>query len=678
MRESDKLKLFEDILMVSNTATASVDVLNYIMNRCVEITGASTGSIMLINPESNILEIKVSRGLKKERVFNTKLKLGEGVTGKVAQTGKPILIKNAYSVDFYVRIREDLKSELAVPLKLNHKVIGVISVDSDKESAFTEDDMRLLQDISNFTSQVIFKEEMIEDLKKKIANQSLLLRISDILEESINLDEIFEKVMNIISSNIDIKRGILVLLNQANQLKIFAGYKISKESIGRGVYQIGEGIVGKVVKYGKCICIKDISKNKEFLNRMKIIRGKKEINSFFAFPIKYSNKTLGVLGIEKDYINEKDFKNTIEILTIIASLISNKVHNYEIFEKEKDALLKKNTELNKKLMEKESNIIFIGKSKKVTEILDTVNVVAKTDATVLITGDTGTGKEVLAKIIHYKSERWDKPFISVNCAAIPETLLESELFGYKKGAFTGAVSDKKGKFLMADKGTIFLDEIGDLNFSLQSKLLRVLQERTVDPLGSETTYSVDVRIIAATNKNLKDMVKEKKFREDLFYRINVITINLPSLSERKDDIPLLVDYFIKLYNSKYKKNIIGVSDRVNDAFLKYSWPGNIRELENVIERAVILSKNEVIDVSVIPECIVGDISMEPDDIFIKAIDDEIKKLAPANIYNSIITKVEKYLIEYALINSNNKQKDASEFLGIHRNTLYLKRNKLRI
>lgn len=677
MKELNKLKLFENILSKANTTKNSNDILNYIMDKCIKITGALTGSIMLINPESNILQIKVFRGLKKERVIDTKLKVGEGVTGKVAQTGKPILIKSADSVDFYIRIRRDLKSELAVPLILDGKVIGVISVDSDKESAFTEKDMAFLKDISNFTSQILFKEKLIDDLKERIANQSLLLKISNILEEGINLDNIFDKIMKTISSNINIKRGMIVLLNQANQLKIFAGYKLSEDAIQRGVYQIGEGITGKVVKYGKSICIKDISKNREFLNKMKIRRGKKEIDSFFAFPIKYSNKTLGVLGIEKGYVNEKDFKETVDILTIISSLISNKVHNYEILEKEKEVLLKKNLELKEKLLEKESNIIFIGKSKKVSDILETVNIIANTDANVLITGDTGTGKEVLTRMIHYKSERWDKPFISVNCAAIPENLLESELFGYKKGAFTGATADKKGKFLLANKGTIFLDEIGDLNFSLQSKLLRILQEKIVEPLGSEKSYNVDVRIIAATNKNLSDMVKEKKFREDLFYRVNVITINIPSISERKDDIPLFVDYFIKLYNKKYKKNIIGVADKVNEVLLNYNWPGNIRELENVIERAIILSKDKVIDISVLPDNILGDSSIEPDDIFIKVLDNEIKKVSSGNIYKSIITRVEKHLIEYALINSNNKQKDAAEFLGIHRNTLYMKRNELK-
>jgi len=678
MKVLDKLKLFENILSKANTAKNSNDILNYVMDQCIKITGALTGSIMLINPESNILEIKVFRGLKKERVIDTKLNVGEGVTGKVAQTGKPILIKNADSVDFYIRIRRDLKSELAVPLILDGKVIGVISVDSNKEASFTEKDLAFLKDISNFTSQILFKEKLIDDLKERIGNQSLLLKISNILEEGINLDNIFEKIMKIISSNINIKRGMIVLLNQATQLKIFAGYKLSEDAIQRGVYQIGEGITGKVVKYGKSICIKDISKNKEFLNKMKIRRGNKEINSFFAFPIKYSNKTLGVLGIEKGYINEKDFKNTIDMLTIISSLISNKVHNYEMLEKEKEVLLKRNLELKEKLMEKESDVIFIGKNKKVSDILETVNIIADTDATVLITGDTGTGKEVLAKMVHYKSERWDKPFISVNCAAIPENLLESELFGYKKGAFTGATTDKKGKFLLANKGTIFLDEIGDLNLSLQSKMLRVLQEKIVEPLGSEKSYKVDVRIISATNKNLSDMVKEKKFREDLFYRVNVITINIPSLSERKDDIPLFVDYFMKLYNKKYKKNIIGVTDKVNKILLNYNWPGNIRELGNIIERAVILSKNGMIDISVLPDHIVGDIARVSDDIFIKVLDDEIKTLPSGNIYKSIITRVEKHLIEHALINSNNKQKDAAEFLGIHRNTLYLKKTELKI
>jgi len=252
------------------------------------------------------------------------------------------------------------------------------------------------------------------------------------------------------------------------------------------------------------------------------------------------------------------------------------------------------------------------------------------------------------------------------------------LFGYKRGAFTGAVSDKKGKFVLADKGTIFLDEIGDLNFNLQSKLLRVIQEKTIEPLGSEKGIKVDVRIITATNKDLFSLVKQGKFREDLYYRINVITLNLPDLKDRKDDIPLLVKYFIDLYSKKYKKNIRDISSNCLKCLIEYNWPGNIRELENIIERAVILSPYDIIDERVLPPYIAKH-EIETDkleDLILQ----EIKSNPSGIIFKNVMEKIERCLIDYAMIKFNNKQSKAAEFLGIHRNTMrekikYYKINK---
>ncbi len=241
---------------------------------------------------------------------------------------------------------------------------------------------------------------------------------------------------------------------------------------------------------------------------------------------------------------------------------------------------------------------FVGISKPFKEMIKMVDKIADTDATVLISGASGTGKEVIAKSIHYKSRRSDKEFIAVNCAAIPKDLIESELFGHVKGAFTGAVRDKKGKFELADGGTLFLDEIGDLNIELQAKLLRVIQERIIDPVGSEFKKEVDVRLLAATNANLKRKVSKGDFREDLYYRLNVIPINIPSLNERKEDISILVQEFLKRFS---KENDITVSSKLMDTLMSYSWPGNVRELENLIERMVILRKSKKLTEKDLPE-----------------------------------------------------------------------------
>ncbi|GAX61640.1 transcriptional regulator [Candidatus Scalindua japonica] len=237
----------------------------------------------------------------------------------------------------------------------------------------------------------------------------------------------------------------------------------------------------------------------------------------------------------------------------------------------------------------------IGKSYLMQNIYNLIDRVSQTDSTILITGETGTGKELVAKAIHYNSLRKDHNMVAVNCAALPETLLESELFGHVKGSFTGAIRDKKGKFELADKGTIFLDEIGELSTLTQVKLLRVLQEREIERVGGEKSLKVDIRIIAATNQDLLELIEKGEFRKDLFYRLNIIAIRLPSLKERADDIPFLVDHFIEKFNNRFKKNISGISSTVLRKLMSYSWPGNIRELEGVIEKAVLLEEYNTIE-----------------------------------------------------------------------------------
>jgi DNA-binding NtrC family response regulator len=237
---------------------------------------------------------------------------------------------------------------------------------------------------------------------------------------------------------------------------------------------------------------------------------------------------------------------------------------------------------------------FVFKSKKMQETLELVEKVAKTDATVLLSGETGTGKEVIAKLIHRLSNRSKEKFISINCASIPANLLESELFGYEKGAFSGAVKTYKGKFEQANGGTLLLDEISEMPLELQAKLLRVLQEKVVDKLGSNQSATIDTRIICTTNKNLTECVKNGYFREDLFYRISVFPILLSPLRERSEDIPYLVDFFIKKYSKKFQKDIQGISNEASEILLNYNWPGNVRELENTIERAIILSKRNLL------------------------------------------------------------------------------------
>jgi two-component system NtrC family response regulator len=305
----------------------------------------------------------------------------------------------------------------------------------------------------------------------------------------------------------------------------------------------------------------------------------------------------------------------------------------------------------------------IGRSRVMEEIIRRAERVATTKSTVLITGETGTGKELVARAIHDRSAQRDMPLIKVNCAAIPETLLESELFGHVRGAFTGATTTKKGKFALADGGTIFLDEIGTMNPALQSKLLRVLQEREFEPLGAERTERVDLRVIAATNRDLRQMVAEGKFQEDLFYRLNVIPIELPPLRERRDDIPALVDHFVKKHAQRTGRRIEKVEESALTGLQQYDWPGNVRELENTIERAVVLSADTVITNQSIS--VLGAATPQATGL-------------PSLKLRQNLEWVEKETIRRALESSRGVKKDAAELMGISQRALSYYLAKYRI
>jgi two-component system response regulator HydG len=301
----------------------------------------------------------------------------------------------------------------------------------------------------------------------------------------------------------------------------------------------------------------------------------------------------------------------------------------------------------------------IGRSRPMQDLLETVAMVAPTEATVLIQGESGTGKELIANAIHQNSPRSSHPFIKINCAALPETLLESELFGHEKGAFTGATGRRQGRFQLAHRGSILLDEIAEMSMATQSKVLRVLQEREFEPVGSSETVKVDTRIIAATNKNLQEEVKSNRFREDLYYRINVVNVTVPALRERRDDIALLVDFFLKRYAEKNRRHLKGVTPKAMDLLMRYDWPGNIRELENVVERAVIMGRGDFITPEEFPGAL-------------KNLDPEyIETRIEASVGKSL-KEMEKAMILRTLEEAGGNRTHAAEILGISRRTLQLK------
>ena len=304
-----------------------------------------------------------------------------------------------------------------------------------------------------------------------------------------------------------------------------------------------------------------------------------------------------------------------------------------------------------------SNII--GRSPAMQELFETIALVAPSEATVLIAGESGTGKELIANAIHQNSPRKDRAFIKVNCAALPETLLESELFGHEKGAFTGALARKQGRFQLAHTGSIFLDEVGEMTPTTQTKILRVLQEREFEPLGSTHTVKVDTRVIAATNKNLLEEIEQGNFREDLYYRLNVVTLQVPSLRERREDISLLADFFLKQYAEKNRRLIKGFTPRAMDLLLRHSWPGNVRELENVVERAVIMARGDLISQAELPDTIRG-------------LDAELEKAEMDLSTGRSLKALERDMILRTLEDTGGNRTRAAEILGISRRTLQLK------
>ncbi|MBI4590222.1 MAG: sigma-54-dependent Fis family transcriptional regulator [Candidatus Rokubacteria bacterium] len=327
--------------------------------------------------------------------------------------------------------------------------------------------------------------------------------------------------------------------------------------------------------------------------------------------------------------------------------------------RERQRLLRENRELREALQERHRVEGIIGESGRMQELLSLVRRVAGSDATVLIRGESGTGKELIAKAIHYASPRAGGPLVSVNCAALPETLLESELFGHEKGAFTGAVSTRKGRFELADGGSLFLDEIGDLPLHLQVKLLRVVQEREFERVGSSRPIAVNVRLLAATHRDLEALVRDGRFRDDLYYRINVVTISLPPLRERREDIPLFLDHFVQKFARQNGKVISGLTREAREALLRYDYPGNVRELENLVERAVVLTRDEVIGLEDVPLSV-----KEP----------EREVLEGASL-TAVVEGIERRMIREALSRAGGIQTRAAELLGISERVLRYKLKK---
>jgi Nif-specific regulatory protein len=429
---------------------------------------------------------------------------------------------------------------------------------------------------------------------------TLLYEIIQTLTAPGPLPRNLQQILKILAQRQGMARATITILNpETNEIQIEVAQGLTAEARRRGRYKLGEGVTGRVVETGEPMVVPRVSQEPLFLNRTRTRGREKDELSFLCVPIKINHQTIGALSVDRHFQN-LNLDRDLRLLTIIASIIAQAGNNLLLLDREKEKLRNENLQLKGALKERYRVGNIIGNSSRMRQVFEMIHRVAKSNATILIRGESGTGKELVANAIHYNSARASKPFIKVNLAALPETLVESELFGHEKGAFTGALQRKQGRFELAQGGTIFLDEIGDLSSNVQLKLLRVIQEREFTRLGGTATLKADVRLITATHRDLEKLVADGPFRDDLYYRLNVFPIYLPPLRERKTDITLLAEHFLEKYAKDNNQPMPRLSQSAVDLLMQYFWPGNVRELENVIERSLLVCDGDTILSSHLP------------------------------------------------------------------------------
>jgi Nif-specific regulatory protein len=428
--------------------------------------------------------------------------------------------------------------------------------------------------------------------------------------------------------------------------------------------RLGEGISGRVVQTGKPVVVPQASREPLMLNRMvrRVNHPAGEL-SFFCVPILLADRPVGAISLDVRHRAQQDYDGTVRFLEIVAALVAQSLKIQRLIDAERRKLIEENSHLRHELQTRYDFSNLIGTSGPMREVYEQISQVTGTNTTVLIRGESGTGKELIANAIHYNSPRARGPFVKVSCAALPDTLIESELFGYEKGAFTGAQTRKKGRFELAHGGTIFLDEVGELHPATQVKLLRVLQEREIERLGGTETISVDVRLVTATNKNLEQAIAVGTFREDLYYRLNVFSVFVPPLRERKPDLLLLADHFLEKYAREHRRKVKRISTAAIDMLASYHWPGNVRELENAIERAVVICDGGVIHAHHLPP------SLQTA---------EASNTGATRTIEAAVSALEKDLIEDALKSARGNRAKASRLLGTTERILRYKVDKLGI
>jgi len=493
-----------------------------------------------------------------------------------------------------------------------------------------------------------------ERLKHLVDELTILDDFSRAMSSTMEVQEIMATIITKSIQTIGVEQGTIMLVEDNSQVFLRTLIRgVGEEHQGK-IYKLGEYLTGWMLNNRKPFLCNDITSD-DRLRGLKI--EKSGIYSILSVPMILRGKLIGVINLFNKQpgiqFTEDDQKLMCIIATQVASFLAN-ARSFEKVQESRELLQKQTIHLQKEVGTRYGFEGIIGKSKRIKEIQEELKSIAKTPASVLILGETGTGKELVAKTIHYNSDRQDKPYVDVNSAAIPENLLESEFFGIEEGTATG-VKKRIGLFEQAHSGTIFIDEIGDMSLSSQSKILRVLQERQIRRVGSNHNIHIDIRIIAATNKNLKEEIKKGTFREDLYYRLCVIEINLPPLRRRKVDIPLLFDFFVQKYAYQMSKAIKGFTPEVSEILVNCEWKGNVRELANVVERAVILTQDPLIGIEHLPSDFRGE---------------SAPRISAGDSFEDSVNHFKKQLILNALRESGNNKAEAARQLKISRAYLF--------
>jgi Nif-specific regulatory protein len=501
-----------------------------------------------------------------------------------------------------------------------------------------------------------------DNTSREVAKLRLLFEVSKILDSSLDLHEALWPILQALATRLSMLRGMITLQEiTTGEHTIEAAYSLSEAERKRGKYKPGEGIIGRVVQTGKAMAVPRVSEEPLFLNKTGVRKNlTKQDISFLCVPIKLDKEVIGTLSVDKLFQETQDLDEDLQFMTVIGSMIAQAMALRRVMRAEQQHLQDENQRLQIELKDRYRPENMIGNSGEIQQVCELIDQVSRSTATVLVRGESGTGKELVASAIHYHSLRATKPFVKVNCAALPASLIESELFGHEKGAFTGAVQMRKGRFELAHGGSIFLDEIGYLEPATQVKLLRVLQEKEFERVGGASTLKVDVRVIAATNRPLEELMQKNEFLQDLYYRLNVFPIHIPPLRERKSDILLLADFFVEKYAKMHHKKILRISTPAIDMMMSYHWPGNIRELENCIERSVLLSSDGVIHGHHLPPTLQTA---------------EASGTSPAETLDAALERFERELLTDALKSARGNRAKAARTLGISERIMGLRVDK---